>query len=89
MRLAAYSVDGVHFWGAVEDEGMVALSPEFPGYPTLAEVIAWGALGALEDKAAALPIPDPAPVTKAMRPSAPMSRSLSGLSVKYQLRWRP
>lgn len=56
MRLAAYSVAGVRFWGAVEEEGMVALSPEFPGYTSLAEVIAWGALAKLEDRAAALPI---------------------------------
>ncbi|MCB1338401.1 MAG: fumarylacetoacetate hydrolase family protein [Maritimibacter sp.] len=45
MRLASYSVAGVGYWGAVGDGGMIALSPEFPGWPSLREVIEAGALG--------------------------------------------
>ena len=45
MKLASYSVDGAPYWGAVGAGGMIALSPGFPGWPTLREVIAAGALG--------------------------------------------
>lgn len=44
MKLASYSVDGDRFWGAVAAGGMVALSPDFPAWPSLREVIAAGAL---------------------------------------------
>ena len=44
MKLASYRVGDDPFWGAVADGGMVALSGEFPGWPTLREVIAAGAL---------------------------------------------
>ena len=39
MRFATYSVDGACFYGAVADEGVIALSPDFPNWPTLREVI--------------------------------------------------
>ena len=39
-RLASFSVDGQPFWGAVADGGMIALSPEFPDWPSLRDVIA-------------------------------------------------
>ena len=59
MNLASYSVDGHRYWGAVGEGGMVALSPEFPGWPSLREVIAAGALGqvaaAAEGRAATHP----------------------------------
>ncbi|MCB1330421.1 MAG: fumarylacetoacetate hydrolase family protein [Maritimibacter sp.] len=45
MKLASYSVEGMPFWGAVGAGGMIALSPDFPGWPTLREVIEAGALG--------------------------------------------
>jgi 2-keto-4-pentenoate hydratase/2-oxohepta-3-ene-1,7-dioic acid hydratase in catechol pathway len=44
MRLASYSIGGVPYWGAVAEGGMIALSPEFPQWPTLRGVIAAGAL---------------------------------------------
>ncbi|HCQ67212.1 MAG TPA: 2-hydroxyhepta-2,4-diene-1,7-dioate isomerase [Rhodobacteraceae bacterium] len=44
MKLASYSVGNDPFWGAVAEGGMVALSPDFPGWPSLREVIAAGAL---------------------------------------------
>ena len=40
VRLAQFSADGVALWGAVADGGMIALSPAFPEFPTLREVIA-------------------------------------------------
>ncbi len=39
-RLAQFTADGQALWGAVVDGGMVALSPDFPAWPTLREVIA-------------------------------------------------
>lgn len=38
-RFASYSANGSTFYGAVTDAGMIALSPEFPQWPTLREVI--------------------------------------------------
>lgn len=40
MRFATYSADEQTFYGAVTEGGMIALSPEFPQWPTLREVIA-------------------------------------------------
>lgn len=40
LRFAAYAAAGERFYGAVSDEGMVALSPHFPDWPTLREAIA-------------------------------------------------
>lgn len=41
MRLAAFSTqDGRHLYGAATDTGMIALSPDFPHWPTLREAIA-------------------------------------------------
>lgn len=39
MKFASYSVDGVAFYGAVGAGGMIALSPDFPDWPSLREVI--------------------------------------------------
>ncbi|MDK3020296.1 fumarylacetoacetate hydrolase family protein [Pseudodonghicola flavimaris] len=41
---ASYTASGQSFYGVATDQGMIALSPEFPQYPTLREVIAAGAL---------------------------------------------
>ncbi|HHL21593.1 MAG TPA: FAA hydrolase family protein [Aliiroseovarius sp.] len=41
-RLASFSVDGRRFWGAAADGGMIALSPDFPEWPSLRDVIAAG-----------------------------------------------
>lgn len=47
MRFATYSADGSTYYGAVADAGMIALSPDFPHWPTLYDVIAAGGLEAL------------------------------------------
>jgi len=38
-RFASYTAAGTAFYGAVTDQGMIALSPDFPQWPTLREVI--------------------------------------------------
>lgn len=38
-RLAAFSAGGARLWGAVAEGGMIALSPEFPDWPSLRDVI--------------------------------------------------
>ena len=43
-RFASFSADGEHFYGVATEAGMIALSPEFPHWPSLREVIAAGAL---------------------------------------------
>ncbi len=43
-RLATFSANGRQFWGRVTHGGMIALSPEFPQWRTLRDVIAAGAL---------------------------------------------
>lgn len=48
MRFATYTADGRRYYGAITDEGMIALSPDFPQWPTLREVIEAGALSELE-----------------------------------------
>jgi len=37
MRFATYKANGDIWYGAVTDEGMIALSPDFPAWPTLPE----------------------------------------------------
>jgi len=39
MRYASYSADGQSYYGAVTDEGMIALSPDFASWPTLLDVV--------------------------------------------------
>ena len=51
MRLAQFSANGSALWGVASDQGMIALSPEFPQYPTLREVIAADAWNELEGAA--------------------------------------
>lgn len=48
MRFATYTAEGRRYYGAVADNGMIALSPDFPQWPTLREVIEAGALSELE-----------------------------------------
>jgi len=48
MRYATYRSNDSIFYGAVTDEGMIALSPELPQWPTLLDVIQAGALDQLE-----------------------------------------
>ena len=47
MKYSTYSVDGEQFYGAATDAGMIALSPDFPDWPTLLDVVAAGGLGDL------------------------------------------
>ncbi|WP_390911928.1 fumarylacetoacetate hydrolase family protein [Pseudosulfitobacter sp. SM2401] len=47
-KFATYTADGQTFYGAATDAGMIALSPDFPQWPTLRDVIIAGGLGQLE-----------------------------------------
>ena len=47
MKLATYSVHGTTYYGAVMDDGMIALSPDFPQWATLYDVVADGGLDQL------------------------------------------
>jgi 2-keto-4-pentenoate hydratase/2-oxohepta-3-ene-1,7-dioic acid hydratase in catechol pathway len=58
-RFAAYQADGTAFYGAVTDDGMIALSPDFPQFPTLKEVITAGALHDLAMAANGKPVTHP------------------------------
>lgn len=72
MRLATYSAGDKLFWGIAEAGGMIALSPEFPQWPTLRDVISAEAISQLATAAQgraithaegsftwATPVPDP------------------------------
>ncbi len=48
MRFATYTTEGRRYYGAVTDDGMIALSSDFPQWATLREVIEAGALSELE-----------------------------------------
>ncbi len=51
MKFATVSTDEGQLYGAVIDGGLVALSGDFPQWPSLREVIAADGLGALADAA--------------------------------------
>lgn len=53
MRYATYTAAGTTYYGAVSDDGMIALSPKFPQWPTLLDVIQAGALEQLDAVASA------------------------------------
>jgi 2-keto-4-pentenoate hydratase/2-oxohepta-3-ene-1,7-dioic acid hydratase in catechol pathway len=59
MKFASCSADGQAFYGAVADAGMIALSPDFPQWPTMREVIAADGLDALEAAAAGRAVTHP------------------------------
>ncbi|MCB1424528.1 MAG: fumarylacetoacetate hydrolase family protein [Zhengella sp.] len=72
MKFATFSSAGETFWGTVGTNGVIALSPDFPQYRTLRDVIEAGALGAVgkaaEGRAVThpdgsfqweIPVPDP------------------------------
>jgi 2-keto-4-pentenoate hydratase/2-oxohepta-3-ene-1,7-dioic acid hydratase in catechol pathway len=50
-RIATYSAEGRTWYGVVADGGMIALSPEYPLWPTLREVIEADALDTLIEAA--------------------------------------
>ncbi|UWR05402.1 fumarylacetoacetate hydrolase family protein (plasmid) [Ruegeria conchae] len=56
MRYATYTANEELFYGAVADEGMIALSPDFPHWPSLYDVIAAGALDQLGAVAKGKPV---------------------------------
>lgn len=56
MRIATYSCQGQSYYGAVTDDGMIALSPDFPQWSTLRDVIAGDGLAQLEKRAASLSV---------------------------------
>lgn len=56
MRFATYSSQGQSYYGAVTDDGMIALSSEFPQWSTLRDVIADDGLAQLENRAASLSV---------------------------------
>ncbi len=60
MRLATYTAQGRQFWGVARDGGMVAMSPDFPEWPTLRGVIAEGAIARVIEAASGRPITHPA-----------------------------
>lgn len=47
MRFATYTADGQSFYGAVTDQGMIALSPDFAQWPSLLDVVQAGGLETL------------------------------------------
>ena len=51
MKYATYSASGETFYGAVTDEGMIALSPKFPQWPSLLDVIKANGLDQLAEAA--------------------------------------
>ncbi|MQQ07802.1 2-hydroxyhepta-2,4-diene-1,7-dioate isomerase [Epibacterium sp. SM1979] len=52
MKYATYTSGGETFFGAVTDAGMIALSSDFPQWPTLLDVVQAGALDQLAEAAA-------------------------------------
>lgn len=51
MRFSTYSSNGSTFYGAATDEGMIALSPDFPQWPTLLDVVQANGFSQLETAA--------------------------------------
>ena len=56
MKLATYTSEGQTFYGAATESGMIALSPSFPKWPTLLDVIQAGGLDALATAADRNPV---------------------------------
>ncbi len=56
MKYSTYSAAGQTFYGAATDQGMIALSPQFPQWPSLLDVIQAGALDQLETAAQGRPV---------------------------------
>jgi 2-keto-4-pentenoate hydratase/2-oxohepta-3-ene-1,7-dioic acid hydratase in catechol pathway len=51
MRIATYTAKGETFYGAITDDGAIALSPDFAQWQTLYDVVAAGALDQLVEAA--------------------------------------
>lgn len=59
MNLATFTAGGQQFWGAATDGGMIALSPDFPQWKTLRNVIESGAVQTVLDAAVGKPVSHP------------------------------
>ncbi|MYM57300.1 fumarylacetoacetate hydrolase family protein [Thalassovita mangrovi] len=59
MKFATVSAEGQQFYGAVVEDGFIALSPDFPDWPSLREVIAAGGLTRLQEAAAGRSVTHP------------------------------
>ncbi|WP_422377906.1 fumarylacetoacetate hydrolase family protein [Roseibium sp.] len=70
-RLATYSVNGETFYGAVTDDGMIALSPQFLHWPTLYDALRAGGLQDLIDAAADKPVTHADVIYEMVLPNAP------------------
>jgi 2-keto-4-pentenoate hydratase/2-oxohepta-3-ene-1,7-dioic acid hydratase in catechol pathway len=71
MRFATYTDDGETFYGAVTDDGMIALSPDFPRWPTLYGAVAAQGLADLAEAAAGKPVTHVDIVYEMVMPDAP------------------
>ena len=71
MRFATYSSDNETYYGAVTDAGMIALSPLFPQWPTLYDVMSANALDALVSASQDHPVPHPEYLYEMVMPNAP------------------
>ncbi|MCB1386085.1 MAG: fumarylacetoacetate hydrolase family protein [Nitratireductor sp.] len=56
MKFASYIADGQAFYGAITEGGAIALSPGFPQWPALIDVIRAGGLDRLAEAAGVLPV---------------------------------
>ncbi len=56
MRFATYTSQGHSFYGAVTDTGMIALSPEFPQWATLRDVVTNNGFADLTQRASSLSV---------------------------------
>ena len=70
-RLATYRAGGKTFYGAVTDAGMIALSPDFPHWPTLYDAIRAGALPDLIAAAKGKPVTHTEFIYEMVLPNAP------------------
>lgn len=71
MKYATYSVGGKTFYGAVTDAGMIALSLDFPQWPTLLDVVQAGGFDALEAAAKSKPVTHTDVTYEMVLPNAP------------------
>ena len=56
MRFSTYSFEGESYYGAVGEDGLIPLSPHFPDWPTLLEVVRDDGLSRLAEKAEGLDV---------------------------------
>lgn len=71
MRFATFSANGQHFYGAVTDDGMIALDADFRQWPTLLDVVQAGGLDALGEAAKGKQVTHPKFRFEMVLPNAP------------------